>query len=240
MTSEQAREIVDDATHRAVKDAGARRGTWIAVVVLLASIAAAVMWFGPRLASVDSHSQEQDRKITALADQVRALGAVPVVEPPAATSVDPAVLRQAARDAVEDYCAPRNGCRGTDGESPNFDAIVTAVVARVPVPANGRDGENATTVQVAAAVTAYCNGPTEPCRGPAGGKGADGQDGQSPPCLAEPAQCQGADGNDGAPGAEGPPGPSCPDGYTAQSRRQGAETWWVCVSDAGPSLPIPN
>lgn len=235
MTSEQAREIVDDATHRAVKDAGARRGTWIAVVVLLASIAAAVMWFGPRLASVDSHSQEQDRKITALADQVRALGAVPVVEPPAtATSVDPSVLRQAARDAVEDYCAPRNGCRGADGSTPDFEAIVTAVVARVPTPANGQDGENATTTQVAAAVAAYCGAPADPCRGPAGGKGADGKDGQSPPCLAEPAQCRGADG---APGAEGPPGPSCPDGYTAQSRRQATETWWVCVADDSPTIP---
>ncbi|MGW4129505.1 hypothetical protein [Amycolatopsis japonica] len=141
----------------------------------------------------------------------------PVAQP---AEPDPATLRQAARTAVAEYCAaPSRPCRGVDGASPNFDAIVTTVLARMPAPKDGRDGKDASTPDWAAQVAAYCGQATEPCRGRDGEKGADGKDGQ-----------------DGKPGAEGPPGPTCPDGYTAQSRRQATETWWVCVADS-PSPP---
>jgi hypothetical protein len=61
--------------------------------------------------------------------------------------------------------------------------------------------------------------------------GTNGVDGLSPPCLAEPAMCQGRDGRDGVDGqpgrdgvdgqpgrdgAQGPPGPTCPEGTSLQ------------------------
>src|SRR4051812_34008553 len=53
-------------------------------------------------------------------------------QPPVAqatTQPDPAALRQAARTAVAEYCAaPARPCRGADGSTPPFDAIVDAVV----------------------------------------------------------------------------------------------------------------
>lgn len=119
-----------------------------------------------------------------------------------ATQPDPSAVRQAARTAVADYCAaPNQPCRGSDGSTPPFDAIVDAVVAKIPAPKNGTDGQNgadATTAQVVDVVVAYCGQPEEPCRG------RPGTNGESPPCLTEPGQCRGADGQ---------PGPACPDGY---------------------------
>lgn len=116
--------------------------------------------------------------------------AAPVVAQPVAIAPDPAAIRQAARTAVSDYCALNNGCRGSDGTSPNFDAIVTAVVARIPAPKDGRDGENG---DAASAVAAYCGQPDGPCRGPAGPGGVNGTNGTN--------------------GTNGADGPACPAGY---------------------------
>lgn len=126
----------------------------------------------------------------------------PNVAAPVAAALDPAELRAAARTAVIDYCAARNGCRGADGRTPDVDAIVTAVVARIPTPQNGTNGtngqagQNASAEQVAAAVATYCGQADEPCRGPAG-----------------PAGPAGAAGATGATGPQGAPGPTCPEGY---------------------------
>lgn len=115
-----------------------------------------------------------------------------------AATVDPAELRQAARTAVAEYCAaPNHPCRGADGSTPPFDAIVDAVLAKIPTPKNGADGQagaNATAEQVASAVAAYCGQADEPCRGKPGTAGQNGKDGQPPPCMAEATQCRGADG----------------------------------------------
>lgn len=117
----------------------------------------------------------------------------PVAAP--APQVDPEQLRQAARTAVAEYCAaPNHPCRGADGSTPPFDAIVDAVLAKIPTPKNGTDGQNATATQVADAVAAYCGQADEPCRGKAGTNGTNGKDGQTPPCMAEATQCRGADG----------------------------------------------
>src|SRR5947208_2355418 len=43
---------------------------------------------------------------------------------PAPAQVDPEELRSAARAAVGEYCAARNGCRGADGRSPDVEASV--------------------------------------------------------------------------------------------------------------------
>jgi len=230
MTSEQARDIVDGATHNAVRDVRARRTTWIAFVVLLASIIVAALWFGPRLAAIDDHSQEQDRRITeitaqadkyaadgqALRDQVVRLGGTPVVEPaqPGATGATGATgpVGPAGRDGVTPPCmAEPDHCRGPAG-------------ATGAAGADGKDGTN-------------------------------GQNGQSPPCLAEPAQCRGADGRDGQngrDGADGAPGPTCPDGYelrdavitapdgTTYSGKACVDPSSSSPPSTNPPLPIPG
>lgn len=98
-----------------------------------------------------------------------------------APTVDPAELRRAARTAVAEYCAaPNRPCRGADGSTPPFDAIVDAVLAKIPTPKNGADGQNganATAAQVADAVAAYCGQADEPCRGKPGTDGQNGHDG---------------------------------------------------------------
>lgn len=157
----------------------------------------------------------------------------------AAAQPDPAQLRQAARTAVAEYCAaPSHPCRGADGSSPPFDAIVDAVVAKIPTPKNGTDGQNGRDAPVpdyAALVAAYCGQADEPCRGPEGKKGDKGD---PPPCLAEPGQCRGADGQ--------PPAgwtTSYPDGSTGSCTRapdfDPASPRYTCTRSAPPSTDPP-
>jgi hypothetical protein len=109
----------------------------------------------------------------------------------AAAQVDPTQLRRAALTAVAEYCAaPAHPCRGADGSTPPFDAIVDAVVAKIPAPQDGRDGRDAPAPDYPALVASYCGQADEPCRGPAGQKGDNGET-----------------------GPRGPAGPTCPDGY---------------------------
>lgn len=155
----------------------------------------------------------------------------PPVAQPATATVDPATLRQAARTAVADYCAaPNRPCRGADGSTPPFDAIVDAVVARIPPPKNGTNGndgqpgQNATAAQVADAVAAYCGQASEPCRGVAGQNGTDGKDGRD--------------------GADGQPGPTCPPGYELRdaviTARDGTTYSGKACVDPNSSAPPPS
>ena len=194
-----------------------RRTNWIAVgIALFALLAAAFAIWEPYTVRQDAAAAQSQAKT--LADQIAEACAKggPVAaelgpacakaaevqdQPPvaeAAPEPDPALLRQAARTAVIDYCATRNGCRGPDGAAPDIDAIVTTVLAQIPPPRDGLPGRDGDAV---AAVAAYCGQASDPCRGPTGPAGA------SPPCLSEPAQCRGNNGNDGL------PGPTCPEGY---------------------------
>jgi hypothetical protein len=88
-------------------------------------------------------------------------------------------------------------------------------------------------------------GPPGPV-GPAGDDGRDGVDGVTPPCLAEPGQCNGADGEPGPPGPPGPPGADGTDGtdgVDGQPGRDGAPgqdgvdgqppAAWTWVDDRG-------
>ena len=158
----------------------------------------------------------------------------------AAPTVDPAELRQATRTAVAEYCAaPNHPCRGADGSMPPFDAIVDAVVAKIPAQKNGTDGHdgaNATAEQAAAAVAAYCGQADEPCRGKPGAKG---EEGDPPPCMAEATQCRGADGQ--------PPAgwtTSYSDGTTETCSRatpfDPAAPHYTCTRSAPPSSSPPT
>lgn len=207
MTGNTARDIVNSAAARAGKDRAAR----VAAILLAVCLGVAGIYFGPRIAAqgkqidtLTTQSQDLQRAAvkngdiaTQLGDQIRALGATPVVDPSNATvpaaNVDPAALRQAARSAVEDYCATRDQCRGANGQAPDFDALTNAVLARIPTPKDGAPGKDAPTPDVVGAVAAYCGQDTDPCRGQAGTKGDTG--------------------DTGATGATGAAGPACPDGY---------------------------
>jgi hypothetical protein len=67
-----------------------------------------------------------------------------------------------------------------------------------------------------------------------GPPGTDGQSGATPPCAAEPAQCQGSagrDGQDGAAGADGVPGAPGADG--APGRDGAPPAGWTWTDDVG-------
>lgn len=214
MTNDQARGIVKDATENAVKDVRARRSTWIAFGVLLACIVAAVAYYGPRLASVSAHAQEQDSRIVyltiqsaqngrdalALADQVRALGGTPVVLP-----APPAAVGQ-------------TGATGTAG-------------------LNGRDGVNGITPPCLS-TPAQCQG-ADGSTGTAGTDGTDGVDGQPGKDGAD-----GKDGQPGRDGEQGPPGPACPDGYEPRpaviTAPDGSTYQGVACVDPATSQPPPD
>lgn len=96
MTTDRMNEIVDRSTDDAVSDRSARK-VIIAGFVLLSCLALAVLWFGVRTFTqseqIDnlgsevhvyaSESEQRAADMRRLADQVRALGQQPVVEPPA-------------------------------------------------------------------------------------------------------------------------------------------------------------
>lgn len=89
----------------------------------------------------------------------------------------------AVQAAVAEYCADREQCKGADGETPPLSDIVSAVVARIPVPKDGKDGapgQDAAPItgeQIKAAVVDYCNQESLPCKGETGPAGAAGPEG---------------------------------------------------------------
>lgn len=162
-------------------------------------------------------------------------GQAPIAQP---APLDPGALRQAARAEVVAYCASHNGCRGADGQTPDFDLIVDAVVAKIPAPQKGADGADATAAQVADAVAGYCGQASEPCRGAPGTNGQNGQDGKTPTCVSEPSECRGEDGQ--------PPAgwtTSYPDGSTGTCTRatpfEPAAPRYTCTRSAPPKNDPP-
>lgn len=163
-----------------------------------------------RAANVNEHRLEvAESQVAVLADQLRALGERPAVEP---------------RDVPE----PIPGPQGEPGRPPTTEEIAAAVRAYC---AGGRcDGQSATAGQVRAAVMEYCNARGE-CRGASGQpgepgpSGADGQDGSDgatgpqgpPPSDEQVAQAVAAycAAHNGCQGPQGPPGPAGPSGRSA-------------------------
>lgn len=197
MTGEIDRTIVQPAA-AAGRDRGLRRLLLVGLALVLLPMGfLAVQYFAQHgeISTLQQTSDNRAADVGKLAQQVKSLGATPVVQvpAPAPAAVDPEQLRSAARSAVEDYCATRDQCRGADGQTPDFDALTNAVLARIPIPKDGKDGADAPTPDYPALVAAYCGQDSDPCRGPAGAKGDTGDTGPA--------------------GATGAAGPTCPDGY---------------------------
>ena len=63
MTSDKARNLIDEAAERAVsRDPTARRAAWAALGLLLASLTVFALYFGVRYASLRGHAEQQDRQ----------------------------------------------------------------------------------------------------------------------------------------------------------------------------------
>lgn len=181
MTSDKARNLIDEAAERAVsRDPTARRAAWAALGLLLASLTVFALYFGVRYASLRGHAEQQDRQLSELArqaednatlasaleDQVRSLGEQPVVDAPA---VGPPGPRGEA--GPRGPMGPR-GLPGADGD-------------------DGIDGER---------------GPAGE-RGPRGETGPSGPAGeQGPPGPPGPAGPSGPRGPEGPPGPTCPQG----------------------------------
>jgi hypothetical protein len=240
VTNERAREIVHGATERAVRDARARRSTWVAFAVLLLCIAGAVAYFGLRFSAVNTHAQEQDQRITRLVDtgndaaaqaqqlasQVRALGATPVVQPPAPAPAGPTIVTaapipgpgptQAQIDAaVAAYLVAHPPAAG---KSATPEMVATAVgeylAAHPPEP-----GQPPTAQEIATAAANYLTAHSAEFQGPAGKNATDTQVAAAVDAYCSThGSCAGKPGATGAKGdtvqgPRGPAGPTCPPGY---------------------------
>lgn len=119
----------------------------------------------------------------------RGLATVPI--PPPGTASDSEVLRAASTAQVAAQIASQPGAVVTPER---IKEEVAAQLTTLPPPPVGP-----TPQQLDEAVQAYLAANAEALRGP---QGDPGEPGESPPCLAEPTQCQGAQGE---PGLRGEP-----------------------------------
>lgn len=201
--------MTDDLNERKIVQPAVDRATprpWrlilglVAVFLLCMSLVAWVL-ISQHSTINDLQAQASENKTAAqqLAEQVKQLGAVPVVTPAAgpAGAAGPSGLQGPKGDPGATGPAGPSGPAGPAG--PSGSAGQNGV--------NGANGTNGTDGKTGATGAAGTQGPQGPA-GPAGPTGPQGPQGE-----------------------QGPPGPTCPSGYTAQSRRQGTETWWVCVAD---------
>jgi hypothetical protein len=148
-----------------------------------------------------------------LAGQVRALGATPVVSPPAPVAPvtgaqgprgeqGPGPSQQQIDAAVAGYLAAHPPAPGKDATAAQVSAAVGAYLsAHPPLP-----GRPPTAEEIAGAVSTYCSAHGG-CAGPSGQDATDSQVAQAVAayCGRSPSPCQGPAGADGP---SGPPGPS--------------------------------
>lgn len=114
----------------------------------------------------------------------RGLAAVPIPTP--GTAPDSQVLAAASTAQIAAKIAAESIVVPTTAQ---IRAEIAAQLAKLPPPPVGPASG-----QLMDAVQAYVSANLDKLRGP---QGAKGEPGQSPPCLAEPAQCQGARGEQG-------------------------------------------
>lgn len=203
-------DALDKLAEPAARKAAALPRWLVAVLAALLAVfvlcAAGATWVlvsqHSQIAALDAHAYQSDSDARKLAEQVKGLGAVPVVEPSAGPAGTPGAAGATGATGPQGIPGQKGdpGATGPLGPSgPTGQPGVPGVSGQDGVPgvdgAHGQDG----------------------AAGPAGPAGPQGEPGPAGP--------------QGPQGEQGPPGPTCPDGYTAQARQQATETWWVCVAD---------
>lgn len=181
-----------------------------------------------RVNEANSRADANEAGVAALSDQVKGLGATPVVTPSdlpekGDTGADGLPgLNGAIGLPGLDGSDGTDGTDGTDGRNGE-----TIIGPPGPSGSDGQDGQNGTqgaTGEPGATVV----GPTGP-QGPIGPVGPEGPRGSA-----------GTDGKDGADGADGSDGQTCPDGYTLDERtlittqNPLGEPGFVCVQNSTP------
>ncbi|MGH3766502.1 MAG: hypothetical protein ACRDS0_13955 [Pseudonocardiaceae bacterium] len=162
----------------------------------------------------------------------RGLATVPIPTP--GTAPDSQVLAAAATAQVAAKIAAESIVVPTPAQ---IRAEIAAQLAKLPPPPVGPAPQ-----QLDAAVQAYLTANSEKLRGP---RGDPGEPGKSPPCLAQPTQCQGAQGEQGLRG-EPPVGWTVEeaDGSTTTCQRaadfSAAAPQYRCSHAASPPTPAPT
>lgn len=174
------------------------RRVWVGLlVVVLATISAAVAYtaHGVGLANARADRADAERlrdrlasaqDITTLRSQVRALGGTPVVSAPPAQGGSGVDVSEVVRDVLAALPVPRDGRDGEPGPPPS-GAQVQAAVTTVCQRVGCRPADAQVAAQVAAYLAAH-----PPAAGRDGTDGKDGVDGKD-----------GTNGNDGRDGVDG-------------------------------------
>ncbi|PWW50274.1 collagen-like domain-containing protein [Actinokineospora spheciospongiae] len=232
MTADETADRLHAETPGKLRYGRGHRLVWIALAALVVGLAVAGWAVLDLSSSTRARDGDQDRTITELveradgattdarrlAEQVRELGGVPVVQP--GNPGDPGPQGQQGNPGPAGPAGPAGpqggpGAKGDPGEPGDPG----------PQGERGQQGEPGS--------------PGEP-----GPPGAAGEPGQSPPCLAEPAQCR---GTDGAPGPACPDGyeqrPAVvtnPDGTTQPGVACVATASTPTPPASGEPLPLPT
>ena len=153
---------------------------WLYVVGIVALIVV-LSWVQFSIRSLGNDLERSRADNAALANQVKDLGATPVVAPPPVKGLSAEDVRSVVTDELS-----RHKVTLSQAE---ISRIARTAAALVPPP---KDGVSPSPAQIRAvvvsAVTAYCAG--DKCAG------KKGDDGVTPPCLRTTQQCQGRDGED--------------------------------------------
>ncbi|MGH3919676.1 MAG: hypothetical protein ACRDSG_11705 [Pseudonocardiaceae bacterium] len=164
----------------------------------------------------------------------RGLATVPIPTP--GTASDSEVLSAASTAQVAAQIASQPNAVATPER---IKGEIAAQLATLPPPPVGP-----TPQQLDEAVQTYLAANAEALRGPQGDPGDPGEPGESPPCLAEPTQCQGAQGEQGLRG-EPPVGWTVAEGDGSTTTCERAEGFdptaprYQCARGAPPSAATP-
>jgi hypothetical protein len=202
VTDDLNRAIVQTAADDA-RDTRAHRLLYVALALVVAGIAALGFLYvsqGQRIGRLVDAGNDSAKQSQALAAQVRALGATPVVQPAIPAPAGPTIIP--AKDGTPGVgiadiqpgdCSVT--IRLTDGRTRLVDKLCGPAGADAK-PARGI----ASVAQDGCFVTVAYSDASSPTRlgsfcGPTGDTGNKGADGKTPPCMSTPTQCQGAKGD---------------------------------------------
>jgi hypothetical protein len=228
LTRPLVQHAVDDA-----RDNKAHRLLYLALALVVAGIGA-LGWLyvaqGQQISRLVDAGNDSAKQSQALASQVRALGATPIVQPAVPAPAGPTIIpgKDGAQGAPGVGIADirRGDCSVTVQLTDGRSRLVDNLCGKAGTPGGPGRGIAGVAQDGCFVTVTYSDGSPATrlgsfC-GPSGADGKPGVDGQTPPCMSTPAKCQGVDGKpgtngangtNGKPGATGPPGPTCPSGY---------------------------